>query len=107
MPIESTDAGIKTFHKTRSRVYTIVRVYQQTNQHSRGKQMNRTEIKITRKNQEITLWFDHDVDHNGNDYFDMKARDSYGNPIWNERYNRVFDNHQKFNETIKRYRRKT
>ena len=66
--------------------------------------MERTEIKITRRrNQEITLWFEQDIDHNGNDYFDMKARDSVGNKIWDERYNRVFDNAQKFNAAIKRY----
>ena len=66
--------------------------------------MKRTKIKITRRhNQEITLWFEQDIDHNGNDYFDMKARDCFGNRIWDERYNRHFENEQKFKAAIKRY----
>jgi len=65
--------------------------------------MNRTEIKIVRKQGEITLWFDQDIDHNGNDYFDMKARDCFGNPIWDDKYNRMFDTKQKFEAAIKRY----
>ncbi len=65
--------------------------------------MERTEIKINRKHGEITLFFEKDIDHKGRDYFDMKARDYLGNTIWDERYNRVFENESKFNAAIKRY----
>jgi len=66
-------------------------------------------IKVRRN--DILIHFDADLDHNGNEVYDMKAYDvDYnGRPTeryWHEVYNRSFDTRKQFDAAFARYAKK-